>query len=144
MSHQLHLRVRFYELDPYNHVNHSAYIQYFEAGRVEALASVGMGLDHLQRLGTNLLVTAIRTRFVQPAVLGDDLLVESGVSAIGRAKATWLQRISREGDVLVTQEVVSGCTNSAGRPTRFSAELVDALAPCRVEPDWLGRLAPRS
>ena len=35
--HQLDIKVRFCELDPYGHVNHSIYVQYFEAGRVEAL-----------------------------------------------------------------------------------------------------------
>ena len=34
-AHRTTIRVRFYELDPYNHVNHSVYVSYFESARVE-------------------------------------------------------------------------------------------------------------
>ncbi len=136
--HRLELRVRFYELDPYGHVNHSVYVQYFEVGRVEALDGVGMGLDRLQRdLGMNLVVVDIATRFHQPARLGDQLAVESGLSAISRVKATWLQRITRGDDVIATQRLTSCALSAADRPTRFPAELVEALAVHRVDDDWL-------
>lgn len=144
MPHCTNLRVRFGELDPYGHVNHSVYVGYFEVGRVEALAEVGMGLDRLQRdLGVNMVVVEIHTRFVASAVLGDDLVVESGLRAVGRAKATWAQRVRRGAEVLATQVMLSACTTAAGRPTRFPAELVEALEPFRVTGDWLGSSAPR-
>lgn len=139
------LRVRFGELDPYGHVNHAVYIQYFEAGRVEALADAGMGLDRLQRdLGLNVVVVEINTRFVASAVLGDDLVVESGLQVVGRAKATWAQRVMRGDQVLAAQSMLSACTTSTGRPTRFPVELVEALDPYRVDENWLGSSAPRS
>ena len=134
MVHRLDLRVRFCELDPYGHVNHSVYVQYFEVGRVEALADAGVGLDVLQReLGLSLVVVEIRTRFMASAVLGDDLVVESGLSRIGRAKATWEQRILAGDRVIATQELASGCVTAAGKPTRFPAELVEALGPYRMD-----------
>ncbi len=37
VTHRATIKVRFYELDPYGHVNHSVYIQYFEAARAEWL-----------------------------------------------------------------------------------------------------------
>jgi len=141
--HRTELRVRFYELDPYDHVNHSATVAYFEVGRVEALASVGMGLDRLKKLDTNLVVIGIATRFLAPATLGDELVVESGVGEVGRVKATWLQRIVRGDDVIATQVVTSASTNGAGRPKRFSDDLVAALEPYALPPDWLGAAAPR-
>ena len=94
--HRQEIRVRFCELDPYGHVNHSVYVQYFEAGRVEALDSVGMGLHVLQQeLGLTIVVAEIQTKFVASAVLGDTLVIESGLSKVGRVKATWLQRVMR-------------------------------------------------
>ena len=141
-SHRCELRVRFSELDPYDHVNHAATVVYFEVGRVEALASVGMGLDRLKTLDTHLVVIAIHTRFLAPATLGDDLVVESGVGAVGRVRATWLQRIVRGDDVIATQVVTSVSTNGAGRPRRFSAELIAALEPYALPEDWLGSSAP--
>lgn len=145
MPHRMDLAVRFYELDPYGHVNHSVYVQYFESGRVEALAQAQVGLDRLQaELDLNMVVVEIRTRFLQPAFLADRLVVESGLSAVGRVKATWLQRVLRDGEVLATQVMVSGSTNSEGKPRRFPAELVEALEPYRVGEDWLGSTAPKS
>jgi len=44
MAHRYPIKVRFYELDPYNHLNHASYVQYFEVGRVELLESIGFGL----------------------------------------------------------------------------------------------------
>ena len=136
--HRLELRVRFCELDPYGHVNHSVYVQYFEAGRVEALDSAGMGLDVLQQqLGLSLVVADIATRFLASAVLGDTLVVESGLSRVGRVKATWLQRVLRGDEVVATQRMTSGCLGLDGRPTRFPAQLVAALQPFHVDDDWL-------
>lgn len=136
--HRLDLKVRFCELDPYGHVNHSVYVQYFEAGRVEALDSVGMGLHVLQaELGLSVVVAEIQTRFMAAAMLGDMVVVESGISKVGRVKSTWLQRVSRDGVVLATQRMVSGCLGVEGRPTRAPAALVEALEVFRVDDDWL-------
>lgn len=136
--HRLDLKVRFCELDSYGHVNHSIYVQYFEAGRVEALDSVGMGLHVLQgELGLTIIVAEIQTRFLASAMLGDTVVIESGLSKVGRVKATWLQRAVRGDEVLATQRMVSGCLSVEGRPTRFPDTLVDALEPFRVDDDWL-------
>ena len=136
--HRHEIRVRFCELDPYGHVNHSVYGQYFEAGRVEALDSVGMGLHVLQQeLGLTIVVAEIQTKFVASAVLGDTLVIESGLSKVGRVKATWLQRVMRGDEVIATQRMVSGCLSVEGRPTRFPDALVSALDPFRVDDDWL-------
>ena len=131
--------MRFYELDPYGHVNHAVYVQYFEVARVEALDEAGMGLDLLQAdRGLSLVVVEIHTRFIASAVMGDDLIVESGLSKVGRAKATWSQRLLRGGDVIATQKMVSACLGASGQPVRFPVELVDALAQYQVPGDWLG------
>ena len=136
--HQLDIKVRFCELDPYGHVNHSIYVQYFEAGRVEALDSVGMGLHVLQGdLGLTIIVAEIQTRFLKSAMLGDTVVIESGLSKVGRVKATWLQRAVRGDEVLATQQMVSGCLSVEGRPTRFPDALVEAHEPFRVDDDWL-------
>jgi acyl-CoA thioester hydrolase len=136
--HQLDLQVRFCELDPYGHVNHSIYVQYFEAGRVIALDDVGMGLDFLQReLSLTIVVVEIATRFIRSAQLADELTVESGLSTVGRVKATWLQRITCGDELIATQRMVSGSISTAGKPVRFPAELMEALEVYHVDDDWI-------
>lgn len=136
--HRHDIKVRFCELDPYGHVNHSIYVQYFEVGRVEALHSVGMGLDVLQReFEMTIVVTEIATRFHRSAVLSDTLTIESGLAEVGRVKATWLQRVVRGDEVIASQRMVSGSLSTDGRPVRFPSRLVEALEIYRVGTDWL-------
>lgn len=140
--HQTDVRVRFYELDPYNHVNHSVYIQYFETARIELLSEVGFGLDTLQKRGQQLVVVGLRTRFLRTAGLGDVLTVESGMLNAGRVRTTWAQRISLSADVVATQLVDFATTDLAGRPVRTRTELTEAMTPYAVDEHWLGKHTP--
>ena len=94
MSHLFTVRPRFYELDPYNHVNHTAYLQYFEAARVEALASVGYGLDVMKANGFQIVLVELTARFFNPATLGDDLVIATTVKEVARATSRWSQEIN--------------------------------------------------
>lgn len=125
--HQTTIKVRFYELDPYNHVNHAAFIQYFEVGRVELLDSVGFGLASLRDAGLHIVVTGITTRFLRSAGPGDELVVETGVGQINRASSQWRQRVLRGDLILATQTVDGAMTDVSGRPTRLPTELSEAL-----------------
>lgn len=140
--HQTELRVRFYELDPYNHVNHSVYIQYFESARIELLSEIGFGLDTLQDRGQQLVVLSLRTRFLTAAGLGDVLTVESGLLDAGRVRTTWAQRIGRGDKSVATQIVEFATTDPAGRPLRTPADLTEAMAPFAVDESWLGKETP--
>jgi acyl-CoA thioester hydrolase len=129
MLHRHPVKVRFYELDPYNHLNHSSYIQYFEVGRVELLETLGFGLAAMQQRGYHLVVTEIHTRFLASAGPHDELVIETGVAELRRASSRWVQRLLRNHAVLATQTVTAAMTTTAGRPVRFLPELVDALEP---------------
>jgi acyl-CoA thioester hydrolase len=123
------LRVRFYELDPYDHVNHAAYVQYFEVARIELLESVGMGLIELKGRGIHLVVTELRTRFLSSAGSGDLLTVDTEVAELRRVSTRWRQRLLRDGELLAEQEIVVAATTVAGRPTRVPGDLIEAISP---------------
>jgi acyl-CoA thioester hydrolase len=127
MVHLHDLKVRFYELDPYNHANHSAYIQYFEVGRIELLESVGYGLATLADAGYRLVVVEIHTRFLKSAEAADVLTVETTVGKMGRATSMWEQRLLRGQEVIALQEVRFAATDLNGRPIRFPVGLATAL-----------------
>ena len=129
MIHQAPIRVRFYELDPYNHVNHSAYIQYFEVARIELLREVGWDLAEMKSHGVMIVVTDIAS-----AGSGEDLIVETEVVEVRRVTTRWRQRLLRADEVLAVQELGAAVTNLAGRPVRFPVELVAALEPFLTEP----------
>lgn len=127
MSHSASITVRFYELDPYEHVNHSVYIQYFEAARAQWLTDVGFPLDKLKAEGIQIVVTELNTRYLGSAGPGDELTIESELAELRRASMTFHQRIARDGELLVAQTITAATITTAGRPTRVPAELADAL-----------------
>jgi acyl-CoA thioester hydrolase len=133
MAHRYPIKVRFYELDPYNHLNHAAFVQYFEVGRVELLEEIGVGLAELQELGRHIVVTEIQTRFLKSAGPHDTLVVETEVLEIRRASSRWRQRLLRGDDVIATQVVHAAMTDTSGKPVRFSSEVAAALEPYRAE-----------
>lgn len=127
MRHSTTVRVRFYELDPYEHVNHSVYIQYFEAARAQWLAEIGFPLDRLKRDGIQIVVTEIQTRYLGSAGPSEELVVETELVEMRRVSMTFEQRIRRGDEMLVEQTISAATVNTAGRPTRVPAALSEAL-----------------
>ncbi len=138
MIHRTRLKVRFFELDPYHHVNHAAYIQYFEVARIELLDEVGMGIGQLFAAGYQLVVTELHVRYLASAGPGDELEVSTEVLELRRVSSRWRQTIERQGAVVAEQEIVVAATNLGGRPVRLPDGLADALHPYLAAPNQTG------
>ena len=128
-AHRFDLKVRFYELDPYGHLNHSAYVQFFETGRVELLEEVGLDLEAFAARGYRFVVNRIETSFDRPVRGGETITVETEVVEFRRASSLWRQRLLRGGEVVARQEVRAAITNVGGRPVRVPTDVTEALAP---------------
>ncbi len=128
-AHRHHIKVRFYELDPYGHLNHSVYIQFFETGRVELLEQVGLDLESFAERGYRFVVNRINTSFERPVHAGETVTVETEVVELKRASSIWRQRIVRNGEVLARQELRAAITDNNGRPVRVPDDLAETLAP---------------
>ncbi len=81
MAHRTTLDVRFNELDPYGHVNHSVYVTYCEVGRTDALTACGIPLQAMADQGFQLVVTRIDVRYRGAATAGDTLVVETAIGS---------------------------------------------------------------
>ncbi len=131
MPHTTAVRVRFYELDPYAHVNHAVYFQYFETARIEALAGIGYDLARLKSEGFHLVVTGISARFHYSAEYGDELKITTELVETKRVSSTYRQ-VATKGDVTVaTIEVSAAVTDLDGKPRRAPADFLDALETLR-------------
>lgn len=128
---QTTIDVRFYELDPYGHVNHGIYLHYFEVARIELLDALGFGLSRLSELGFHLLVVEAHVRYHAPAGAGDRLTVTSELRRMGRASAVWEQRLTRGDELVATGEIRSAVTDLDGRPTRPPPGFAEALESLR-------------
>jgi YbgC/YbaW family acyl-CoA thioester hydrolase len=128
MRHTTTIKVRFYELDPYNHVNHTAYFGYFETARIDTLESVGLAMDTMSAAGFHIVVVDAHARFIKPAVGGDTVRIESEVVERRRASSVWHQEMYRGDTLLATLDILGAITDLAGKPTRLPPELHERLA----------------
>lgn len=135
MTHQTTIDVRFNEIDPYGHVNHSVYVTYFEVARTKALVDCGIPLHVMAERGYQLVITRIDVRYRGAAELGDQLVVETEIGEARRASSTWDQRILRGDQVLVEAAVTAGVTDARGRPTKPPEWLFPSLEPLRPTVD---------
>jgi acyl-CoA thioester hydrolase len=123
--HTTSVKVRFYELDPYDHVNHTNYFSYFETARIEYLTEMGWGLDILKQEGFQLVVVEIEARFLAAARYGQELTIQTWVEDAGRVKSTWRQVMHRgEGEEVARITVTAAFTDLDGRPRRIPPEFI--------------------
>ncbi len=129
-AHSTTIVPRFGELDPYNHVNHAAYVAYFEAARCVALDEIEMSLADLSERGLQIVVTHLDVKFREPATARDILTIETQIVELKRVSSTWRQRIIRESDGkgLVEAELTLGVCDMSGKPTRPPADLNVSLS----------------
>ena len=126
MVHRSEIKVRFYELDPYNHVNHTNYLAYFETARIEFLSDLGFGLDVMKDRGFHLVVVELEAKFIAAAGLGDVLSVTTEVGEVAKVTSTWNQEMTRHGDPIARLKVKAAFTDTTGRPRRLPADFAEA------------------
>ena len=129
MPHSHKVKVRFYELDPYGHLNHSAYVQLFETGRIEMLEQAGLALHEIEKNNFRFVVSQIETAFLKPVEAGSFLTIETEILEMRRASSLWWQQIMDETDVVATQRVRVAITNLEGKPIRAPQQIIEALTP---------------
>ena len=134
-AHRTTITPRFGELDPYNHVNHAAYIAYFEAARCVALEDIDMSLSDLSDRGFQIVVTKLEVQFRQPATARDSLVVETQIQEMKRVSSKWRQQILRESDgaLLVEAQITLGICDANGKPTRPPEDLNQSLSRLAVD-----------
>ena len=122
--HTTSLKVRFYELDPYDHVNHTNYFSYFETARIEYLTEMGYGLSYLKEQGFQFVVVEITARFQAAARYGQELTIHTWISDTGRVRSIWNQVMFRGDEIVATVKVTAALTDLDGRPRRIPQDFI--------------------
>lgn len=125
--HTTTVKVRFYELDPYDHVNHTNYFAYFETARIEYLNEMGWALDVIKEKGRQFVVVEISARFLAAARYGQELTIHTWVEEAGRVKSTWLQTMLRDDEEVARVTVTAAFTDLQGRPRRLPSEFAEHI-----------------
>lgn len=116
--HTTSVKVRFYELDPYDHVNHTNYFSYFETARIDYLTDMGWGLDRLKEQGWQLVVVELKARFSAAARFGEELTIHTWIEDVGRVRSTWRQVMLRGDEEVARLTISAAFTDLSGKPRR--------------------------
>lgn len=128
----LRIRVYYEDTDASGVVYHANYLRWLERARTEWLRQHGFGQEQLLReQGVGFTVASLGIRYLLPARLDDELLVNTRVSALGKASIKFEQEIQYAepaGRILATASVRVGCVSLTGfRPQRIPATIEQAL-----------------
>ena len=106
-------------------VYYANYLRYMERGRNEFLRELGRSISQYQGDGILFIVVEVNVKYRSPAVLDDDLLIETRINEIRRSSVTFGQRVMRESEntLLVEGEVKVACIGTNLKPRRMPEEL---------------------
>ncbi len=127
MAHRTPIKVRFCDLDPYGHVNHSVFLSYFEVGRADALKQSGMSLISALETGVQFVIARASVNYKAPVTTDHEVFVTSQV-ALKRISTMWSQQIvDANGQLFATAEIKTAVTDTSGKPVLLSEDLKQRL-----------------
>lgn len=119
----LTLPVRFNEVDSMNIVHHSQYVVYFEEGRLQYAAQLGVPFHEVMNAGFALAVTELQIAYKQPLTLGQTFTVQcwqEGLTTRTLKYGCEIQRVSGgPQEVIATAAISLICLSATGRPARI-------------------------
>jgi len=124
LSHSLPVRVYYEDTDLAGIVYYANYLKFIERGRSEWIASLGIDQMELRaREGVVFAVRRVEADYLRPARFGEDLVVETRISAIGGARIVLEQAVLRGGERIFQAEVTLVCLSEDGHANRLPAEV---------------------
>lgn len=133
--HRFVVRVRYADTDQMGMAYYGNYLRWFEIGRAEMLRSLGRSYAEVEADGIRLPVLEAHCRYLKPARYDQEIAIETGVLALGRASVRFGYRMMRDGERLAFGHTEHCFLDPDGRPVRAPAPLRELLerAP-RAEP----------
>lgn len=128
------IQIRFNDVDRYGHVNNNAYFAFYDLGKEDYLAHV-LRVDYREQ-DVVPVVANVNADFIRPIYHGDDIVVETRVSHVGRKSFTLQQRVvnARTGEELCRCSTVMVCYSlSAQASAEVPEEYRRAIAACEGE-----------
>ena len=125
LEHQISHRVRYDECDPMGYVHHSVYLQYFEIGRTELLRASGGRYREMEENGLLVVVVNVNCRYHSPARYDDLVTIDTKIADVTAGKIVHNYVVSREGQKLVSAEVILAVTDRNGRLQRVPQSLFE-------------------
>jgi acyl-CoA thioester hydrolase len=126
--HRRSVRVYFEDTDAAGIVYYANYLKFAERARTDWLRD--LGIPHAQMIkqdGLTLVVRRCEADYRKPAHLDDELVIETELAKLGGASIDLVQRVLRDGELLVDMKVVIVCVGRDGKAARIPEYLRGAL-----------------
>ena len=118
-THRQAIRVYFEDTDAAGIVYYANYLKFAERARTDMMRDLGVShAEMMKRDGLVLVVRRCEIDYRKPARLDDLLTVETEMAKLGGASVELLQRVLRDGEVLVELKVLVVCVGKDGKPAR--------------------------
>jgi acyl-CoA thioester hydrolase len=124
-SHTAIVRVRYAETDQAGMAHHSAFLPWFEVGRVELLRALGKPYQEFEAEGLHFPVREAFCRYWVPARFDEELLITTTIEEVGGASTRFGYRITRVTDMTLIAEghTLHACVDNQGKVKRLSSEV---------------------
>jgi acyl-CoA thioester hydrolase len=125
------VRVYYEDTDAGGVVYYTNYLKFMERARTEFLRSLGFEQDQLkQEQGIIFAVHSLSAQYKKPAVFNDELIVNTKITALGRASLTFKQSIARLPDYadLCEAEIKVACLHAEEfSPVAIPQKILDGI-----------------
>lgn len=117
------VEVRGYELDSYDHVNHSVYINYLEHARWKMLDEEKITLATFEKLRRWPVISSLEVKYLKPTFMGEQLEIRSEVVEHTRTRFYIHQQIFRGETQVLEAKICAVIINELGKPAELPAEM---------------------
>ncbi len=123
------VRVRYAETDQAGMAHHSAFLPWFEVGRVELLRALGKPYQEFEAEGLHFPVREAFCRYWVSARFDDELLITTTIEEVGGASTRFGYRITRATDATLIAEghTLHACVDNQGKIKRLPPEVKQFL-----------------
>ncbi|MBX9664197.1 YbgC/FadM family acyl-CoA thioesterase [Novosphingobium sp.] len=129
------VRVYFEDTDLSGVVYHANYLRWFERARSDMLRLIGIDQRAAQEAGEGAFaVTDLALKYLRPARLDDDVVIESTVSEVTRVTCSLAQKAWRGADLLAEGRVRVAFVAPLGRARRLPAQFHSAFTALLAPP----------
>lgn len=117
--HRFAVRVYYEDTDLSGIVYHANYLRWFERARSDLLRLLGIDQRAASEAGEGAYAVAdLAIRYVSPAKLDDDIVIETRCTELRAASCRIVQRATRAGELVAEQAARVGFVAPDGRPRR--------------------------
>ncbi len=129
---QCQFPIRYYECDPYGHLNNAHYLRYATEAALAASADAGYADEHYRALGTTWWIREAGIEYLRPAKYGETLAVKTWVSDFRRVRSRREYEMTVQGSGDLVARVWTDwvyLSAEAGEPVRIPDEMMRAFFP---------------